>query len=203
MLLTGQTSIRQHNAVPADAGGANGRRKGRWRMTSSAQNYQHSSYRERMLEYLFLSELLQEGWFRNPPRMVEVIRPDVDKFGYDLLLECEGMRRYVQLKSSDIKSSAKYRAQTVNVELEAKQGGCVVQILLEEVNASAGLKYQLEYRFLGKEDPKEFLGLGDKKGKNTSTGEERSNTREINVGGFDKPAKINQLFDKLFPILNS
>ena len=33
-------------------------------MTTQEQHYRHSSYRERLLEHLFLAELLQVGWFR-------------------------------------------------------------------------------------------------------------------------------------------
>jgi hypothetical protein len=43
-----------------------------------------SSYREQLVEYLFLSELLQDAWLRRNQR-IDVLRSDVDGAGYDLV----------------------------------------------------------------------------------------------------------------------
>ena len=167
-------------------------------MTSQKQHYQHSSYREKLLEHLFLSELLQVGWFKDPPIRVEVIRPDVDNSGYDLLLECGRFRRYVQLKRSH-----KARDPTVNAGLGKKKGGCVVIILFSVAGQGSTRTYNLRYRFFGKKNPEQCPELGETTGKDPNSGKIRKDTRILNIRWFDKPAKINQLFDKLFPILNS
>jgi hypothetical protein len=55
-------------------------------------------YVENIMEHAFLSEVLQHCWFiRHHP--VEVIRPDVDAGGYDLVLEAKRRVRHIQLKS--------------------------------------------------------------------------------------------------------
>ena len=64
----------------------------------TADNHESSS-REKMLEHVFVSELLQEAWFRYG-RTLEVLRSEVDSAGYDLVLEFNGVIRHVQLKSS-------------------------------------------------------------------------------------------------------
>lgn len=59
----------------------------------------HSTYREQLVEYVLLAELLQDGWLRRKQR-IDVLRADVDGAGYDLVLSCAGVIRHVQLKSS-------------------------------------------------------------------------------------------------------
>ncbi len=152
-------------------------------------DYQQSLFREKMLEYVFLAELLQDAWLVRG-RTVEVLRPDVDDSGYDLVLACGGVTRYIQLKSST-------KNITVNVRLEDKPGGCVILLVYKAVDCRADVKY----RFFGKH-PNTKLKLGDKKGTNTTTGKERQNTRKINIGCFDKPTGVHKLFDKLFPESN-
>lgn len=88
-----------------------------------------SSFYEQLVEHVFISEVLQESWYRFG-EIVEVLRSEVDSYGYDLVLECNGILRHVQLKSS--KEDGKTRRHNVNVALATKPGGCVVWILREE-----------------------------------------------------------------------
>jgi hypothetical protein len=63
-----------------------------------AKGPKDSKYVENIMEHAFLSEVLQHCWFiRHHP--VEVIRPDVDAGGYDLVLEANERVRHVQLKT--------------------------------------------------------------------------------------------------------
>ena len=157
-------------------------------MTTQEQHYRHSSYRERLLEHLFLAELLQVGWFRGPERRVDVVRPEVDDSGYDLLLECGGLRRYVQLKSNK-----KASAPTVNVKLASKEGGCVVIILVKVPKENSTPRYELTYRFFGEKDPKKHPVLGKK------IAGDNQNKRIVDIGRFDLACNVTELFDKLFP----
>lgn len=59
----------------------------------------HSSAREKVLEHLFVGDLLRCLW-RRGIRNMEVLRAEVDMGGYDLVLEANRVLRYVQLKSS-------------------------------------------------------------------------------------------------------
>jgi hypothetical protein len=59
----------------------------------------YSSLREKVLEHLFVGELLRCLW-RSGRTDVELLRAEVDFRGYELALGCNGCLRYIQLKSS-------------------------------------------------------------------------------------------------------
>jgi hypothetical protein len=61
--------------------------------------FANSSLREKIIEHLFVGELLRTLWQRGA-RRVELLRAEVDAGGYDLVLECNGIIRHIQLKSS-------------------------------------------------------------------------------------------------------
>ena len=103
-----------------------------------------SSFREKLLEHVFVSELLQEAWL-NRHQTVEVLRSEVDASGYDMVLECSGVIRHVQLKSS--RAGAKTSRQNVNVKLAEKPCGCVVWLIFAE-GVTPG-RVELSYRFFG------------------------------------------------------
>ena len=160
-----------------------------------------SGFRERTLEYIFLSEILQEVWLTQNRRTVDVLRPDVDRAGYDLVLECEGISRYIQLKSSRL--DARTSRQTLNAKLADKPGGCVIWLSYEVIDGRA----KLHYRFFGG-TPEEKPNLGSiigkhSKGNAEGVKAERPNTRVINKGGFTQLSSVGELIAKLFPSSNS
>jgi hypothetical protein len=91
-----------------------------------AKGPEDARYVEDIMEHAFLSEVLQHCWFILH-RRVEVIRPDVDAGGYDLVLEANERIRHVQLKSrwgggaSTVKTS-------INSRLRDHLDPCVVSI---------------------------------------------------------------------------
>src|SRR5438477_9845602 len=68
------------------------------KIESSAHSYD-SSLREQALGHILLGQLLAFMW-RNDGRDIEVLKGEVDRGGYDLVLESNGVIRHVQLKSS-------------------------------------------------------------------------------------------------------
>ena len=94
--------------------------------------------------HAFISELLQETYFRfgHP---LEVLRSEIDASGYDLVLECNGFQRHVQLKTSA--SASRTGVQKVHTALASKPGGCVVWIVRHEDPES--YRMRLPYRFFG------------------------------------------------------
>lgn len=90
---------------------------------SSARHSRDSSLREQALGHLFLGQLLAEMW-RSNQHDTEVLKGEVDRGGYDLVLEANGVIRHVQLKSSFVGS--KVRQISVSTKLLTKPGGCVV-----------------------------------------------------------------------------
>lgn len=66
---------------------------------SSDDAFLKSTFIERMVEHVFISEVLQEVWYSH--RMtIEVLRSEVDSSGYDLVFECNNVLQHVQLKTS-------------------------------------------------------------------------------------------------------
>jgi hypothetical protein len=89
-----------------------------------------SSYREQLVEYVFLADLLQDGWLRRGQR-IDVLRADVDGAGYDLVAECQGVIRQIQMKSTVAGGAA--RGQKLHMDLAQHRSGCVVWALLDEL----------------------------------------------------------------------
>ncbi|MGY3492323.1 hypothetical protein [Bradyrhizobium sp. USDA 4502] len=87
-----------------------------------------SSAREKLVEHLFLGELLRALWLKNI-RGVEVLRPEVDSGGYDLALEFQGVVRHIQLKSSH--RDARRGAITANVKLLDRPAACILWIYFD------------------------------------------------------------------------
>lgn len=106
----------------------------------------HSTYREKLLEHAFVSEVLQEAWVRRGRRIqVEILRSEIDSSGHDLVMSCEGVMRHIQLKASRL--DAKTAKQNINLKLAEKPAGCVVWMEFTELSAEGRLT--LGYRFFG------------------------------------------------------
>src|SRR5260370_39713950 len=80
-----------------------------------------SSLREQALGHVFLGQLLTFMWQRGA-RDIEVLKSEVDRGGYDVVLESNGIIRHVQLKSSF--RGSKVREVDVSTKLLRKPGGC-------------------------------------------------------------------------------
>ena len=88
-----------------------------------------SSFYEQLTEHVFISEVLQEAWYYYG-KTVEVLRSEVDASGYDVVFECNGVMRHVQLKTS--RAASKTASQKVNIALATKPSGCIVWIVRSE-----------------------------------------------------------------------
>lgn len=82
-----------------------------------------SVYREKLLEHLFIGELLKYSWL-NHDASLEVSQPAIDRSGHDIVLEANGITRHVQLKTSS--TIAKTGRQNVHLGLAQKPSGCVI-----------------------------------------------------------------------------
>lgn len=83
----------------------------------------HSSLRESILEHTFLGSLGRELW-RRGQYSVEVLRAEVDRAGYDVVISVGDLTRYIQLKS--LSKGATTREWSISNLLTKKTGGCVV-----------------------------------------------------------------------------
>ncbi len=95
----------------------------------------HSSLREKVLEHAFLVELSRTLW-RLGRRDFETLRAEVDRGGYDVVIECANLLRHIQLKSSH--RGAKTSEVAIQTALAGKPGGCVIWILYDPATLDLG-----------------------------------------------------------------
>ena len=98
-------------------------------------HYLLSSYREMLLEHLFAGEVMRHVWLSGVKRL-EVLKPQVDDGGYDLVLEGNSIVRHVQLKATF--RGSKVGRFTINTGLAGKPSGCVVVVLFDPTTLDLG-----------------------------------------------------------------
>lgn len=118
-------------------------------MNHCDENALNSSFIEKMIEHAFISEITQEAWI-GKDRQLEVLRAEVDNSGYDIVLSCNNVTRYIQLKTSN--STSKTSKQNLNLSLSKKENGCIVWVI-RNTNRDTN-RYAFRYRFFG-------LAVGD------------------------------------------
>ena len=165
-------------------------------MTGSSADFKHSTLRESIIEHLFVGQVLRFLWLRGPI-VAEVMKPQVDATGYDIAIECLGVLRHVQLKSSS--RSAKTARQKLHVELGSKPSGCVVWIQFDPETLELG-----PFLFFGSEPGhrlpslKEFPVARHTKGNADGYKAERPEIRVVSKAKFLKLDSIEAVVHALF-----
>jgi hypothetical protein len=158
----------------------------------------YSSYRERLLEHIFIGEVIRQLWVSGE-HQVEVLRSEVDGAGYDIVLECRSVVRHIQLKAA--RSGARRGNVDVNVKLGAKPSGCVVWFYFDPGELTLG-----PFLWFGGKPGTPLPSLDQfKVGRHTkgdSTGHkaERPNIRLIPKGSFAKVETVPELVQHLFEL---
>lgn len=157
-----------------------------------------SSSLENMLELVLLGELVQEAWFGRG-QLVDVLRSQVDAAGHDIVVECAGVVRHVQLKSR--RADATTAVYAINTRLAEHQSGCVVWVgwSLRE----GARRVSLEYRWFGGRPGEPLPDLGDRMARHVKADSRgvkaaRPHTRVLNLGRFERLAGPAELLDRLF-----
>lgn len=154
-----------------------------------------SVLREKLLEHIFVAELLQEAWVQGID--VSVLRAEADVWGYDLVLKTADIVRFVQLKSG-----AQGRSITVSRSLESTVGACVVRLDPEEDRTARRIR--LQYRFAGG-TPDTPMDLSDapvaKRNTLNRAGIKPQRVNHVKLGParFDGPMTMTELVRRLFP----
>jgi hypothetical protein len=89
-------------------------------------SYTHSTLRERIVEHVFVDDALRALW-RLGVHNVEVLRPEFDAHGYDLVMAQGLVVRHIQLKTGNARRPAKVSLARVLAE---KPSGCAIWIRL-------------------------------------------------------------------------
>ncbi len=155
-----------------------------------------SSLRESIIEHIFVGEILRRLWLRNVTQ-VEVLKPQVDDAGYDLLIDCNSSIRHVQLKSSRI--DAKRNNVSVSLKLASKPSGCVIWVFFDPSTLSLG-----PFLWFGSRpghplpDIEDFKVTKHTKGDATGKKADRPGHREVPKRRFERLASIDDVIDRLF-----
>ena len=121
----------------------------------------------------------------------------MDRSGYDLIAECNGCIRHIQLKGSH--HGAKATSQTVNRSLAERPSGCVVWVYFEPESLELG-----PFLYFGGEpgtklpDIESFKPAKHVRGNAQGVKTERHNHRLVAKGQFTSIDSIEDLWHRLF-----
>jgi hypothetical protein len=156
------------------------------------QHTENSSYREKLIEHLFVGELLKLSWLHHACAL-EVATPEVDNSGYDIIVEAPGLVRHIQLKASIIGGRA--ASQKVHTKLAGKPSGCVVWIYFDQDTLRLGpfLYFATNAASLdGRKTARHTKGNKD------GTKAERKSIRVVPKRDFTKFDTIEAIYGQLF-----
>ena len=162
------------------------------------KNSVHSSLRESIIEHLFVGGILKALWLENTTR-VEVLKPQVDNAGYDLVIECSrspennhSIIRYIQLKTSHV--GAKRSSVDVSMNLVHKPNWCVIWIFFNPDTLDLGPF--LWFPRLGQPPPNMDQLQTTKHTRGNKA--DRPGLREVPKSQFEKLDTIKDVISRLF-----
>ncbi|MEI6513901.1 MAG: hypothetical protein WCO51_11610 [bacterium] len=162
------------------------------------KHYLKSSFREKLIEHLFIGELLKLSWIEGGCSL-EIAKPEVDNRGYDLIAEQNGVIRHVQLKAAHL--DAKAVKQKVHTALSSKPSGCVVWVYFDDKTLDLG-----PFLFFGGSfgsplpSIEEFKVAKHTKANAEGVKAERPEIREIPKAKFERYSTVQEIYDRLFKI---
>lgn len=160
------------------------------------KHFLKSSFREKLIEHLFIGELLKLSWCSGSCSL-EVAKPEIDNQGYDLIVEENDFIRHIQLKAAYL--GATTAKQKVHIALALKPSGCVIWVYFNEETLKLG-----PFLYFGDSAGQPLPSLDQmrvaKHSKANAEGlkTERPEIREVPKGQFEKFDTIEQIYDKLF-----
>jgi hypothetical protein len=149
-----------------------------------------------LLEHLFAGAVMRHIWLTSTTR-VEMLKPQVDDGGYDLVLEANGIVRHIQLKASHL--GATTAGVKVNVLLGRKPGGCVIWMHFDRVTLDFG-----HFLWFGgaPNEPLPDLSLFKISTHSKANAQglklERPNIRDVPKAQFQRLEGIGELVQRLF-----
>lgn len=167
-------------------------------MSDKSSHYIYSSLREKILEHLFIGEVLKVLW-KNNVTDIEVLKAEVDSGGYDVVISCNGISRHIQLKASY--KDAATREQKVQLSLGSKPSGCVVWLQFDPDTLDLG-----PFFWFGGEPGMPLPNIVGKKVAKHTKGNaegvklERPNLRVLKKGDFIELTTIEEVVDRLFGV---
>ncbi len=162
----------------------------------SDDHSRYSSVLEKIIEHIFIGDVLRHLWATGE-RDIEVLRAEVDAGGYDIVIECRGVLRHIQLKASRNASST--RRVNINARLCAKPSGCVIWIRFDPTRRVLG-----PFLWLGSAPGEPLADIsGFKRARHNKANSQgiklyRANSYEIRDVAFETVPNLPLLLDKMF-----
>lgn len=96
---------------------------------------EHSVLREKVVEHVFIAEL-SRTLLLDLKMPFEVLRSEFDAFGYDVVIEANGVLRHIQLKATRV--SGARASVDIQQALAGKPGGCVIWMIVDPATLEPG-----------------------------------------------------------------
>jgi hypothetical protein len=128
--------------------------------------------------------------------MVDILKPEVDSSGYDIVVSYKSIIRHVQLKASLVNGSTVN--QNINASLATQQSGCIIWILIDDALTFKG------YLWFGGEPGKPLPDISKLKqarhirGNAQGVKPERPNTKTMPKSSFEHIDDIGTIVERLF-----
>ena len=156
---------------------------------------EHSVLREKVVEHLFVAEL-SRTLLLDLKMPFEVLRSEFDAFGYDLVIEANGVLRHIQLKT--LKATGATAHVDIQLALGDKPGGCVVWMLVDSDTLAPG-----PFLWLGGQPSCALPPLGDREVRHsradaTGVKKVRPGLRRVLKGAFTRVGTIRELAIMMF-----
>lgn len=146
-----------------------------------------SRYREKIIEHIFISELMQAMARRG--KKIELLRTDTDMFGYDLMVKWKKRFKYIQLKGKTKKGGAvKFN---IHQSLIKNDDGTIILILIDDNDVNL----KLRYRIFNRSKKKEVLSSPPIRKK-----KDKEKYCCIAIGKFEPETDIDNIAKKLFDL---
>jgi hypothetical protein len=166
-----------------------------FREDEKSMHHLHSTLRERIVEHIFVGEVLRWLWQRRVTD-VEVLRSEFDASGYDLVMGYKKIDRHIQFKTTLVNGKA--TGVKASCKLMDKPSGCIIWISVSE-------KLELvSYRWLGGAPGEPFPDIRSMKNAKHTKGNakgdkaERPEHRIVPRASFDPPCSFPKIMERLF-----
>lgn len=156
---------------------------------------EHSVLREKVVEHIFLAELARH-LLLDMKQPFEVLRPEYDAYGYDVVVQVGSAMRHIQLKATTASGS---RAHVdVQLALAKKPGGCVVWMFVDPSTLTLG-----PFLWFGGATGQKLPPLGDRAVRHTRGDADgvkkvREGLRRLPRGEFTRFETIGELAMAMF-----
>jgi hypothetical protein len=161
-------------------------------MENTELDFTHSVLRGRIVEHIFVGEILRRLWLRRITN-VEVLRSEFDAHGYDIVMSRGDIVRHIQLKTQ---AGGKI---SVSRSLSEKPSGCVIWITLNRETLDMP-----SFRWFGGEPGNPLPDISSFRSPKRPTHNaqrerpERKNHVAVKPSDFSKPKSLDEIIVCLF-----